>query len=491
MKKIFIFEESQNERLDKFLSQKLKTYSRSQIQNWIKKGQISVNGKIVTIPHHWLNTNDEIVCVFNKKLKTEEDEKRTAPQIKIVKVDRNFIIIDKPAGLATHGNKNLEQSSAIQQLLEKYPEIKEIGEDPLRPGIVHRLDKMVSGLLVVARTKKMFEYLKKQFQNRNVKKTYVALTFGIPSKNSGTINFKLERSKDKKRMIAKPADAESGKEAITEYEIIKTYKHFALLKINLKSGRTHQIRAHFHAFGHAIVGDPLYKQKKYRSINLGRVFLHSQELEFVGMKGETQKFYSKLPLDLKTFLNEINPLKNILIVSGASGAGKSSIIIDVLKKYPELKLKTGATYTTRAPREIPEDKQVINVSKEEFERLIESNRVIEYAWVHENYYGTARDILENTIKTNNIILNIDIQGALQIQKQYPEAWLIFIDAPLKDLEKRLRARGSNTEEDIQVRLNNAAKEKAFTPYYDVVIENKSGQMDKSVTEFVEFVKRLP
>ncbi|HPL93100.1 MAG TPA: RluA family pseudouridine synthase [bacterium] len=490
MKKTFIFEGDKSERLDKFLTAKLKKHSRSQIQNWTKNGQISVNGKIIDAPHHWLTPNDEIVCVFDSK-KAEPDDLANAPQIKIIKIDRNFLIIDKPAGLATHGSKDLKQSSVVQQLLEKYPELKEIGDDPLRPGIVHRLDKQVSGLLVVARTKKMFDYLKKQFQERLVKKTYIALAFGIPGQNTGSLNFKLERSKDKKRMIAKPAGADSGKESLTEYELIKTYKHFSLLKVNLKTGRTHQIRAHFHAFGHALVGDPLYKQKKYRPINLGRIFLHAQELEFVDMKGEKQAFYSKLPMPLKTFLNEINPLKNILIVSGASGAGKSTIIIDVLKNHKGLNLQTGATYTTRAPREIPEDKQVINVSKEEFESLIEKNRVIEYAWVHENYYGTARDILENTIKTNNIVLNIDIQGALQIQKQYPEAWLIFIDAPLKDLEKRLRGRGSNTEEDIKIRLANAAEEKTFCQYYDVVIENKSGKMDKAVAEFVEFVKRLP
>jgi 23S rRNA pseudouridine1911/1915/1917 synthase len=490
MKKTFIFEESGTERLDKFLVSKLKKHSRNQIQNWIKNGQININEQTINTPHHWLNTNDKIVCVFDNKDK-QVDDKINAPQIKILKIDRNFIVIDKPAGLATHGSKSIQQSSAIQQLLEKYPNIEGIGDDQLRPGIVHRLDKMVSGLLVVARSKKMFEHLKQQFQNRSIKKYYIALAFGKPNKESGTINFKLERSADKKRMVAKPSNAESGKESVTEYELIKPYKHFSLLKINLKSGRTHQIRAHFHAFGHAIVGDPLYKQKKYRTINLGRIFLHAQELEFTDLTGEKQKFYSKLPLELKMFLNEVNPNKNILIVSGASGAGKSTIIIDVLKKHPELALQTGATYTTRAPREIPEDKKILNVSKEEFEQIIRENKVIEWAMVHENYYGTARDVLENTIKSKNIILNIDIQGALQIRDQYPEAWLIFIDAPLKDLEKRLRGRGSNTEEDIKTRLKNASEEKSFTQYYDIVIENKSGKMDKAVDEFVGFVKRLP
>jgi len=490
MKKTFIFEEEKSERLDKFLSAKLKKHSRSKIQNWVKNGQVSVNGKAVDAPHHFLNLNDEIICVFDNKNKVADD-KTNAPQIKIIKTDRNYIIIEKPAGLSTHGSASIEQSSAIQQLLIKHPELEGIGEDPLRPGVVHRLDKMVSGLLVIARTKKMFEHLKKQFQARTIKKNYIALAFGKPNQPSGVINFKLERSQDKKRMVARPSNAETGKESATEYSLIKSYKHFSLFKINLKSGRTHQIRAHFHAFGHAIVGDPLYKQKKYRSINLGRVFLHAQELEFIDLKGEKQNFYSKLPIELKTYLNGINPDKNILIVSGASGAGKSTIIIDVLKNHSNLNLQTGATYTTRAPREIPEDKKIINITKEEFEKLIEDNKVIEYAMVHENYYGTARDVLENTIKTQNIILNIDIQGALQIRDQYPEAWLIFIDAPLKDLEKRLRGRGSNTEEDIKTRLKNAEEEKSFAQYYDLIIENKSGKMDKAVEEFVAFVKRLP
>lgn len=180
--------------------------------------------------------------------------------IKIIYENDGFLVLDKPAGLEVYSEIKKEEPTLVDWLLEKYPAIAKVGPDPARPGIVHRLDKAASGLMVVAKTRFAFDHLAKQFLERQVKKEYTVLVHGSVSKDEGTIEFPLARAKSG-RFAALPMGSE-GRVAITEYEVIERFRNFTLLKVRIKTGRTHQIRVHLHALGHSVVGDKLYKQKK-------------------------------------------------------------------------------------------------------------------------------------------------------------------------------------------------------------------------------------
>ena len=228
--------------------------------------------------------------------------------------NKEFIIINKPAGLITHGAPHIKEPSLADLLLKDYPEIKKIGEDPWRPGIVHRLDRLASGLLVVARTQESFDNLKNQFKNRTIKKHYRALVYGKIEKDEDEINFPIKRSTKGYKMAALPETIKgknniSGRNAITEFQVKKKYINYTLLDTKIKTGRTHQIRVHMCAYGHPVVGDDLYSTKKTREknkkFNLGRIFLHASELEFTDLKGQGQKFKAKLPDELVNFLKII------------------------------------------------------------------------------------------------------------------------------------------------------------------------------------------
>jgi len=297
-----------NQRLDKFLTTKL-PISRSQIQKLIKAGQILVNGKKSNV-HNFLNTGDVIKVNAAKKIKELTTEKKLEPnkkvKLKIVYEDDDILVIDKPAGLMVHPTEKMENNTLVSGLLERHPEIKKIGDDKLRPGIVHRLDKAVSGLILVCKTQKAFDYYKKQFQDRKIKKIYTALVHGRMEKTEGEINLPIERAKGKGKMAVKPI-SQGGKEAITKYTVIKQFENFSLLKVNILTGRTHQIRVHLNAIQHPVVGDKLYKQKKVKEkLELDRPFLHSTTLEFKNMNSQYQEFTSKLPAKLLKVLKTLS-----------------------------------------------------------------------------------------------------------------------------------------------------------------------------------------
>ena len=183
----------------------------------------------------------------------------------------------------------------------------------MRPGIVHRLDKEASGLLVVARTQKMFNHLKEQFKNRTIEKEYIVLAHGKVAKDWAEINFPIGRSETSAKMAAMPRTIKGqpsamGKEAATEFEVEQRFVNFTLLKVKIHTGRMHQIRAHLFAYNHPVVGDPLYFQKKRKNDwdkKCGRLFLHSAKLGFTGLDGEKKYFKSPLPENLKLFLEEL------------------------------------------------------------------------------------------------------------------------------------------------------------------------------------------
>jgi len=303
MKKM-TFAKEVKERLDKFLVDQLPELSRNQIQKMIKNDGVLVNGRKVE-PHHFLKINDQIEIIAGKKNKIQSKKQPLIPEI-IGETD-DYLVINKPAGLTVHPAEHTEKNEATltDWLVKKYPLIKDVGDNALRPGIVHRLDKDVSGLMVIAKNQKMFEHLKEQFKSRRTLKEYLALVYGQIIKNEGQIDFPLLRAKHSGKMAARPK-GDIGRTALTEFTVSKKFANYTYLNVVLKTGRTHQIRAHFNAYDHPLVGDKLYGQKKFKDkFNLERVFLHASRLGFYDLTKTWQEFASQLPDELTNILNTL------------------------------------------------------------------------------------------------------------------------------------------------------------------------------------------
>jgi len=222
-------------------------------------------------------------------------------KLKIIFENKNIIVIDKPAGLTVHPVKPEQDDTLVNGLIAYYPEIKKVGDDSLRPGIVHRLDKDTSGLMVVAKNNSVFDYLKKQFQERKVIKKYLALVCGQVKDKKGTITKAISLSKKDHKKRSALLD-EKSKKAWTEYRVLKRFKNYTLLEVEPKTGRTHQIRVHLASIGHPIAGDKQYKFKRQSwPANLTRQFLHAAYLKFQLPNGKVKEFKSELPRDLKDF----------------------------------------------------------------------------------------------------------------------------------------------------------------------------------------------
>lgn len=236
-------------------------------------------------------------------------------EIKIIYEDNDVLAVNKPAGLLVHGPDSL-----VDWLIKKYPEIKDVGEDRTRPGIVHRLDKDTSGVLLIAKNQKSFEFLKAQFKDRKIKKKYIALVCGNLKNKQGIIDLPIGKSK--KDFRKKSSDGKlRGKirDAVTEYKLIRRFPDYDLVEVSPKTGRTHQIRVHLKAIGHPVVCDKLYGFKKPASrrlaasrggqicpFGLTRQFLHANSLEFALFNGSIIKLEADLPAELQNTLNMLN-----------------------------------------------------------------------------------------------------------------------------------------------------------------------------------------
>ncbi|MBU2218891.1 RluA family pseudouridine synthase [Patescibacteria group bacterium] len=240
-------------------------------------------------------------------------------KIPIIYEDNDILAVNKPAFLVVHNG----DESVAGWLIKNYSQIKDIGEDSNRPGIVHRLDKDTSGILLIAKNQKSFEYLKEQFQQRKIKKTYLVLVHGRLKNDEGVIELAIAKSKKdfrKKTCLAESRRATQksiGKirEAVTEYKALKRFNNFTLIEAYPKTGRTHQIRVHLKAIGHPVVCDKLYGFKKQKCpLGLNRHFLHASSLDFNlpaspsqgGPSGGRIKLEADLPQDLQNTLNMLD-----------------------------------------------------------------------------------------------------------------------------------------------------------------------------------------
>jgi len=233
--------------------------------------------------------------------------------IPIIYEDENILAVNKPAGLLVHGAKNNEEKTLADWLVENYPEIKNVGDPSTgsgqeRPGIVHRLDKDTSGVLLIAKNQKSFEYLKSQFQDRKIKKKYIALIEGVLKKDDGVIDLPIAKSKSdfRKKAVGEKTIGKE-REATTKYKIIKKFPEHTLVEIFPKTGRTHQIRVHMKAIGHPVVCDKLYGPKKQICpFGLTRQFLHANALEFSLPDGSRLNLEADLPEDLQNALDMLH-----------------------------------------------------------------------------------------------------------------------------------------------------------------------------------------
>jgi len=295
-KKIKVQEEG---RLDAVLTRALDDESRSSVQRLIKDGRVKVDKKIVSKPSFDVSV-DDFIEVNMPKLKDSSAVPENI-ELDIVYEDKNMVIVNKPYGMVVHPTESGDHLSGtlVNALLHHIKDLSGIGGE-LRPGIVHRIDKDTSGLLMVAKNDKTHRYLSTLLKDRKIIKKYKALVWGHMESEEGEINSPIARSTRDRKQMAVRGD---GKEAITRFKVIDTLEKADLLDIQILTGRTHQIRVHLESINHPVVGDPIYGSKSankyYSKLGLGRMFLHSYYLEFEDVNGETMKFEVGLPEELE------------------------------------------------------------------------------------------------------------------------------------------------------------------------------------------------
>ncbi|MCH7492944.1 RluA family pseudouridine synthase [Patescibacteria group bacterium] len=313
MEEIIVSATGDGKRLDILLHELHTDITRSQLQKKIKSGMVLVNGHPATV-HQWLKPGD--VIIIDESLvppptvsikEPAKSKKSVTYTLDIIDDTKEYLVINKQSGLLVHEAPGNQEQTLVDLVLEKYPHTAKVGEDPMRPGIVHRLDKEVSGLIVVAKTQNMFDHLKNQFKNRIIRKEYLALVHGAPQTPVGEINFSIDRSETvDHKMAAVPAHEGRGRRAITQFELIERLGNYSLIKLSPRTGRTHQIRVHLNAYGLPIVGDLVYRPKKLKSkLPMDRIFLHATYLGFNDIANEWQDYSLILPPKLQDIIDSL------------------------------------------------------------------------------------------------------------------------------------------------------------------------------------------
>lgn len=293
----------EKERIDAYIAKENKELSRTMIKKLIDEGNILVNGKKQKSSYK-VQENDEIEINIPKA--KEINLKAQDIPIEIIYQDNDIIVVNKPKGMVVHpavGNLDGTLVNAVMNICRD--SLSGIGGE-IRPGIVHRLDKDTSGLLIIAKNDNSHIKMSEQIKNREVTKIYIALVRGIITENEATINMPIARStKDRKKM----AVSKSGKSAITHFRVLKRYDKYTLLQIKIDTGRTHQIRVHMAEIGHPIIGDLVYSNGK-NDFGVEGQMLHSQILEFKHpTTGKKMHLEAKIPNYFEEILKELGQKK--------------------------------------------------------------------------------------------------------------------------------------------------------------------------------------
>lgn len=272
-------------RLDQFLASRLPETSRARLQQWIKLGRVRVNGAAA-----------KSSARLRRGERVEVSPGRAAPPLRafpedipldVLYEDDDLVVIHKPAGMAVHAGAGISHGTVVNALLHRFSELSKAGGE-LRPGIVHRLDRLTSGVLLVAKNDAAHLRLARQFAGRKVRKTYIALVHGVPSPGrsgrsvvcEGATWTRLEMPirRDRRHRIRMTARGREGRAAQTDFRVLRQWPGFSLLEVRIATGRTHQIRVHLSVIGHPVVGDALYGAPAQPA--LPRVFLHAREITF-------------------------------------------------------------------------------------------------------------------------------------------------------------------------------------------------------------------
>ena len=292
-------------RLDHFVQERLTSFSRSRIQEWIKAGRVVVNGSPQR-PSYPLRPGDtvEVEPAAPPPLRAIAE----AIPLNVVYEDADLVAIDKPAGMVVHAGAGIHSGTLVNALLHRFDTLSGVG-GPLRPGIVHRLDRYTSGLLLVAKNDRAHQILAAQFSGREVEKVYLALAHGTVKQESGRIQRPIAR--DPARRVRMTARLAEGRAAWSEYRVLRRFNGFTFLEVRIGTGRTHQIRVHLSSVGHPIAGDTLYGAPANVGgmPPLGRYFLHAHRIRFrLPSTGEPHELLSPLPRELGDWMARLEPL---------------------------------------------------------------------------------------------------------------------------------------------------------------------------------------
>ena len=292
---MIVVNEDVNERIDKYLAS-ITDLSRETITKMIDSEYILVNGKKVKASYKPV-VGDKIEIKDGFVKDTKIDAKKL--DLDIVYEDEYLMVINKPSGLVVHPGSGNKDNTLVNGLMYYTKNLSDIGDSD-RPGIVHRLDKDTSGLMLVAKENKTHEILSEEFKKHNIHREYIALVDGVIEVSRGTIDAPIKRSKEN---YQKMTVASGGKKAITNFEVIKRYKNNTLIRLVLETGRTHQIRVHMAYIGYPIHNDPVYNKKV--STSFGQ-FLHSEYLKFIHpITKKELEFRCSLPDEFQEYLNTL------------------------------------------------------------------------------------------------------------------------------------------------------------------------------------------
>ncbi len=315
-KEFIVTSNDEGKRIDQFLANNFSDLSRNKLSKMVKTGEITCNRGMVK-PSHNLKEEDVISVGEIKKDQANSVPKGEKIDLEIIFEDDDAIVINKPAGLVVHPADGNESGTLVNALINYYPKIVDAIYDQhsevskIRPGIVHRLDKDSSGVMIVAKNKSALDFLSGEIRARNVEKRYRAICLdNLPNKSGELIN-KLIRHPQKRKEMAISED-DRGKEAITKYKVISSHKfndqNISLIEFQIITGRTHQIRVHAKSLNSPVLGDKVYNIKASdalsNELNINRPLLHSRLLKIKLPNGETKEFIAKVPDDFKKVLDK-------------------------------------------------------------------------------------------------------------------------------------------------------------------------------------------
>jgi len=285
-------------RLDQFLRERLPQYSRARLQDWIDQGRVLVNGS--PEKRSFLLKGAEHIDVHPGELAPLRATPEDLP-LAVLYEDADVIAINKPAGMVVHTGAGQHSGTLVNAVLHRFGKLSSVGGD-LRPGIVHRLDRFTSGVILIARSDAAHRHLAAQFASREVEKIYLALVHGRVKTEQGRITTPIARDPVRRtRMTARLA---KGRQAITSYQVLKRFKDLTFLEVKIGTGRTHQIRVHLASIGHSVVGDKLYGAP---ASTLGRYFLHARQITFTSPSSDKRiTLTAPLPHDLEDYLASVH-----------------------------------------------------------------------------------------------------------------------------------------------------------------------------------------